>query len=510
MKLFSVICFLIITINYSGCGEGGSGNVLGDIQSTIVTIVELGLQSAIIYRQRHHRSVHGEPEETKHLALPKFHLEDYDMSFLDSLKSLIDYGFLKFGFEVWCPLLAFSLMSQIGEVLIPDKVGDDLRDPESGPPAQDLSRHLPRQGGQGLPLRIGPIREETPYSIHFEDALLLASTSRAFTCCSPWEMAKLKKSPMSDSNNNDAPIIDVSPVITPVKTSKNDLRTVPISFESQAILYLFPQKYHRGTAKVMHFYQKDICYILSGDEACHQNESADSCKPCIDYTPLSAMTYLPPDWCICFSDEYDCSGYNACWQNFGYPVDLSYDGFKHIRSISILSGPVCKEYHVKKLSRPATPNIEGLECHPTRQNNVIGNGSDDYSMVQSPNLPSPYIRPNHNHMILQLFDRKLHTGEGTVLNFFKGDTCYNIKTCNITSPSSAYVYAPKCWSVCFSKDEDCKGLTKCWPNYGWPIDLHYDGLAGLKSFALYDTGCYGFSRPNITETQASKIAESCV
>ena len=43
-----------------------------------------------------------------------------------------------------------------------------------------------------------------------------------------------------------------------------------------------------------------------------------------------------------------------------------------------------------------------------------------------------------------------------------------------------------------------------------PADLHYDGLTGLKSFAIYDTGCYGFSRPNITETQASKIAESCV
>lgn len=34
-------------------------------------------------------------------------------------------------------------------------VGDDFRDPESGPPAQDLSRHLPCQGGQGLPLGTG-------------------------------------------------------------------------------------------------------------------------------------------------------------------------------------------------------------------------------------------------------------------------------------------------------------------------------------------------------------------
>ncbi|PAV85890.1 hypothetical protein WR25_09140 isoform A [Diploscapter pachys] len=324
------------------------------------------------------------------------------------------------------------------------------------------------------------------------------------------EMAKPKHSPMSDSNDNDAPITDVSPVVTPVKTSKNGLRTVPISFESQAILYLFPQKHHRGTAKVIHFYRKDICYILSGDEACHQNIFARSCKSCIDYTPWSAVTYLPPDWCICFSDESDCSGYNACWENFGYPVDLSYDGFKHIRSISILSGPVCKAYHLKRLSRMPTSDIKGLECHPTRQNNTIGDGSDDYSMVQSPNLPSPYIRPNHNHMILQLFDRKSHTGKGTVFNFFKGDVCYNIKTCNITSPSSAYVYAPECWSVCFSKDEDCKGLTKCWPNHGWPIDLHYDGLAGLKSFAIYDTGCYEFNRFNITETRTSKIAESCV
>ena len=32
MKLFSVICFLIITIGYSESGEGSSGNVLGDIQ----------------------------------------------------------------------------------------------------------------------------------------------------------------------------------------------------------------------------------------------------------------------------------------------------------------------------------------------------------------------------------------------------------------------------------------------------------------------------------------------
>ena len=50
------------------------------------------------------------------------------------------------------------------------------------------------------------------------------------------------------------------------------------------------------------------CFILA---------SAHSCKVCIDYTPLSAMTYLPPDWCICFSDEYDCSGYNVCWENLG-------------------------------------------------------------------------------------------------------------------------------------------------------------------------------------------------
>ena len=43
-----------------------------------------------------------------------------------------------------------------------------------------------------------------------------------------------------------------------------------------------------------------------------------------------------------------------------------------------------------------------------------------------------------------------------------------------------------------------------------PADLHYDGLTGLKSFAIYDAGCYEFSRFNITETQTSKIAESCV
>ena len=112
------------------------------------------------------------------------------------------------------------------------------------------------------------------------------------------------------------------------------------------------------------------------------------------------MTYLPPDWCICFSDEYDCSGYNACSENLGklkkktnsnenllrneyiiletycnfkninvqkiypisgYPVNLSSDGFEHIRSISILSSPVCKAYHMKKLPRPPTPNIKGLE-----------------------------------------------------------------------------------------------------------------------------------------------------
>ncbi|PAV74660.1 hypothetical protein WR25_25657 [Diploscapter pachys] len=76
--------------------------------STIVTIVALGLQSAIIYRQRHHRSVHGESEETKHLAFPKFHLEDYDRSFLNSLKFLIDYGFLKFGFEICICLMGIS------------------------------------------------------------------------------------------------------------------------------------------------------------------------------------------------------------------------------------------------------------------------------------------------------------------------------------------------------------------------------------------------------------------
>ena len=76
----------------------------------------------------------------------------------------------------------------------------------------------------------------------------------------------------------------------------------------------------------------------------------------------------------------------------------------------------------------------------------------------------------------------VHTGKGTVFNFFKGNVCYNIKTCNITSPSSAYVYAPKCWSVCFSKDEDCKGLTKCWPNYG--RNLEYFFLSKVVDFEV--------------------------
>ena len=44
-----------------------------------------------------------------------------------------------------------------------------------------------------------------------------------------------------------------------------------------------------------------------------------------------------------------------------------------------------------------------------------------------------------------------------------------------------------------------------------PADLHYDGLTGLKSFAIYDRRkCYESGRYNITETRTSKIAESCV
>ncbi|PAV64063.1 hypothetical protein WR25_21335, partial [Diploscapter pachys] len=206
---------------------------------------------------------------------------------------------------------------------------------------------------------------------------------------------------LQDDSSNDR---DISALITSAFTSQNDQRPMPINNEKQAILYLFPEKNHQGTAKVINFYRENICYVLT---------------ECINFLPWSAITYLPTNWCICFSDSVDCTSYNACWKNFA------------------------------------------------------------------------------------------HTGKGTIMNFFKGDVCYNLKTCNITSPASAYVYAPKCWSVCFSKNEDCTGYTACWPNHGWPIDLYSEELDDLKSFAIHDKGCYEFNKLDINKRRTNYVAETC-
>jgi hypothetical protein len=55
---------------------------------------------AIRYRQKHARSLCGQPEPPTGVVYPEAEPSRYDASLLDCVKFFFNYGFYKFGFEV--------------------------------------------------------------------------------------------------------------------------------------------------------------------------------------------------------------------------------------------------------------------------------------------------------------------------------------------------------------------------------------------------------------------------
>lgn len=62
-------------------------------------MIALGIQSIVVYRQRHRRIRRGEPDEMKKYVFVGYSMRDFDKSFVNALKFLVDFGFFKFGLE---------------------------------------------------------------------------------------------------------------------------------------------------------------------------------------------------------------------------------------------------------------------------------------------------------------------------------------------------------------------------------------------------------------------------
>lgn len=70
-------------------------------------MVALGIQSVVVYRQRHMRIRRGESEDLKKLIFPGFTMRDFDRSFLGGIKFIMDYWFFKFGLE--CSMILMGI-----------------------------------------------------------------------------------------------------------------------------------------------------------------------------------------------------------------------------------------------------------------------------------------------------------------------------------------------------------------------------------------------------------------
>uniref|UniRef100_A0A0N4WCJ0 PIEZO domain-containing protein n=1 Tax=Haemonchus placei TaxID=6290 RepID=A0A0N4WCJ0_HAEPC len=97
----------------------GALNMIYQVTGLVVAIIALALQSVVIYRQRHHRRVHGLPDASGRV-FPSFQIEEFDRSMVDMLKFLVDFGFYKFGFEISVIVMginAWIRMDMLGAVM---------------------------------------------------------------------------------------------------------------------------------------------------------------------------------------------------------------------------------------------------------------------------------------------------------------------------------------------------------------------------------------------------------
>lgn len=61
----------------------------------------VGLQLCVQYRQKHRRAFFGLTEPPKGIIFPKIAPDQFDHSLKNCLKSVFNYGFYKFGLEVF-------------------------------------------------------------------------------------------------------------------------------------------------------------------------------------------------------------------------------------------------------------------------------------------------------------------------------------------------------------------------------------------------------------------------
>lgn len=90
------------------------------LNGLVISMIALGIQSIVVYRQRHHRIRNGESEDLKTLVFPSFAMRDLDQSLANGIRFLIDYGFFKFGLECTYILMgvnAWVRMDLLGSIM---------------------------------------------------------------------------------------------------------------------------------------------------------------------------------------------------------------------------------------------------------------------------------------------------------------------------------------------------------------------------------------------------------
>lgn len=71
------------------------------MQGLIVALLALGLQAIVVYRQQHKRLLSMTSAPPRGLVFPEADPKNWDTNLIDMIKFFFNYGFYKFGLEVF-------------------------------------------------------------------------------------------------------------------------------------------------------------------------------------------------------------------------------------------------------------------------------------------------------------------------------------------------------------------------------------------------------------------------